>query len=120
MHADSHNGYISEFQVYVGKTGDSEKRLGSIVVKDLTEKLTHEYYHIYFDDFFSSPLLLVELSENGLYGCGTMRMNRRGFPDELKNILNAGSLKEKEVWYCKVNNTQTGLLAYGRTQNLWL
>ena len=34
MRADSHNGYVSEFQVYVGKSGDSEKGLGSRVVKN--------------------------------------------------------------------------------------
>ena len=40
--ADSHNGYISEFQVYVGKTGNSEKGLGSRVVKERSyKKITH-------------------------------------------------------------------------------
>ena len=90
MRADSHNGYVSEFQVYVGKTGDSEKGLGSRVVKDLTKKISKQYYHIYFDNFFSSPLLLVHLYEKGLYGCGTIRIHRKGFPDELKPYVKCG------------------------------
>ena len=106
MHGDSHNGYVSEFQVYVRKSGDSEKGLGLRVVKDLTKTLTHQYYHhIYFDNFFSSPLLLVQLYENGLYGCRTMRMNRKGFLRELKPYV--CSLKEEKLWHCKVNCTQT-------------
>ena len=41
MRGNNHNGYVSEFQVYVGKSGNSEKGLGSRVVKDLINKLTH-------------------------------------------------------------------------------
>ena len=35
MHAGSHNGYVSKFQIYFAKTGNSEKGLGSRVVKHL-------------------------------------------------------------------------------------
>ena len=41
MRADSMNGYVSEFQVYVGKEKSSEKGLGARIVKDLTRKITH-------------------------------------------------------------------------------
>ena len=34
--ADSKNGFVSEFQVYVGKKKEVERRLGARVVKDLT------------------------------------------------------------------------------------
>ena len=64
---DSYNGYVLESQVYVGKSG-------SRGVKDLSNKVSHQHYHVYFDNFFSSPLLLVQMYENGLYGCGTMRI----------------------------------------------
>ena len=67
IRVDTHNDYVSEFQIYFRKSEDSEKGLGSKVVKDLTKKFAHQYYHIYFDSFFSSLLLLVQLYENGLY-----------------------------------------------------
>ena len=37
--ADSHNGYMCEFQVYTGKSGEAEGGLGKRVVLDLTREL---------------------------------------------------------------------------------
>ena len=51
-----------------------EKGLGANVVKSLCESIYHTKRHIYFDD----------LLQNGLYSCGTLRSNKRGFPTELK------------------------------------
>ena len=31
--------------------------------------------YVYFDDFFTSPRLKTKLSENGIYGIGTVREN---------------------------------------------
>ena len=45
------------------------------------------YHHIYFDNFFSSVDLLLDLLKLGLYGCGTLRSNRKGFPEDLKPLL---------------------------------
>lgn len=45
--ADSKNGYISQFQVYLGKVGKkAEHRLGERVVKDLTKPLVGKYYTV--------------------------------------------------------------------------
>ena len=50
--ADSHNEYISDFDVYTGKKGDTaEVGLGGLVVKHLTQDLVGKYYHIYMDNF---------------------------------------------------------------------
>ena len=52
VRADSMNGYICEFQVYVGKIGNrSENSLGERVVKDLTRSLVGGYYTVYTDSF---------------------------------------------------------------------
>ena len=52
MRADSTNGYVSEFQVYIGKEdGSSECELGERVIKDLTRKLKFKNYHVYYDNF---------------------------------------------------------------------
>ena len=49
--ADSHNGYFHKFQVYTGKEGSGEKQLGQRVVKDLTQHLKGQNYHVFFDNF---------------------------------------------------------------------
>ena len=48
------------------------------------------YHHVYFDNFFSGVDLLIELRRRGLYSCGTLRCNRKGFPDDLKPIAKKG------------------------------
>ena len=95
VRADAHNGYISELEVYSGKKGDTvQKGLGQTVVETLTDKLAGKYYHIYFDNFFSSITLFQSLARKKLYGCGTMVTNRKGFPTELKTKMKKkGSLR---------------------------
>ena len=91
MQADAKNGYVSDLEVYTGRKGDTvEKGLGSSVVKTLTSGLQHTYRHIYFDNFFTSIDLLVDLFKIGLYGCGTLRTNRTGFPQSLKLVAKKG------------------------------
>ena len=46
MRADSINGYVSQFQVYIGRETSAES-LGARVVKDLTK-----HHHIFCDNFF--------------------------------------------------------------------
>ena len=84
--ADSHTGYFSKFQVYTGKGDSPEKGLGPRVVKSLTEPLKHKFHHVYFDNFFTSEQLLVDLEKDGIYACGTARKDRRGFPAALKQV----------------------------------
>ena len=88
MCAGSHNGYVSKFQVYFAKTGNSEKGLGSRVVKHL-KLLTN----IIIVTLIISSLALcyfIELHEIGLYGCSTMQMNHKRFPNELKRFSERG------------------------------
>ena len=89
--ADSTNGYISEFFVYTGKEGDRvETGLGSNVVITLTQQLTNLYHHVYFDNYFNSMSLLLKLLKAGIYGCGTLRINRKGCPADLKAVAKKG------------------------------
>ena len=48
--ADSHNGYFHKFQVYTGKEGSGEKKLGQRVVKDLSQHLK-EKNHVFLTNF---------------------------------------------------------------------
>ena len=91
MRAEAVNGYVSGFEVYTGKKSDSvEKGLGATVVKTLSDDMHHTHRHLYFDNFFSSVDLLLDLFRVGLYGCGTLRSNRRGFPEVLKPHVKKG------------------------------
>ena len=84
--ADSHNGYVQKVDVYAGKTMGERKdwNMGEQVVLDLTYHLRGQYHHVYCDNFFTSSRLLEELLANGIYGCGTVRQNTKGYPAHLK------------------------------------
>lgn len=79
------SGYVHQFQIYVGKTGDDvEKSLGSRVVKDLTRSLVGKYHTIYFDNFFNSVELMKNLHDDAILACGTFRKGRKDMPNDLK------------------------------------
>ncbi|XP_064596339.1 piggyBac transposable element-derived protein 4-like [Liolophura sinensis] len=87
--ADSSNGYVYQMEVYTGKQ-DTGREVGLAwrVVWDLTRVLSGKSHHIYMDNYFSSPQLYQDLLKDDLYGCGTCRLNRKGWPDALhKNCL---------------------------------
>ena len=46
--------------------------------------LKGKYHPCFFDNYFTSASLLVDLSKNGIYACGTARKDRVGFPEALK------------------------------------
>ena len=95
VRADARNGYVSEVDIYAGKvTEKGERGLGKHVVEKLTRALVGKHHHVYYDNYFTSIPLLLSLHEDGLYGCGTMRSNRLGFPTEFKSKLKTG-LKER-------------------------
>ena len=62
MRAEAGNGYVSAFDVYTGKKGQAvEHGLGARVVKQLSSDLHHTYQHLYFDNYFSSVNLFLDL-----------------------------------------------------------
>ena len=100
--ADANTGYISAFEVYTGKKGNtSEKGLGAKVVKALCEQLKNSYRHIYYDNFFASVDLALDLLGYGLYSCGTLRLNRKGFPEGLKHMARKGLAKRGDSKTCQ-------------------
>ena len=93
--ADATNGYICEFYVYTGKEGSKvEKNLGVKAV------MTHLYHHVYFGNFFTSMSLPVDLLKLGVYGCGTMRGDRKGCPDGLQAVAKKGCTErgQSKTW----------------------
>ncbi|KAK3105132.1 hypothetical protein FSP39_017843 [Pinctada imbricata] len=80
------NGYTHDYRIYLGKHDDMKgQTLGERVVKHLCKPLKWKGHHVFFDRFFTSIPLLQNLENNGIYACGTIMSNRRGFPADLKN-----------------------------------
>ena len=94
VRAESHNGYISQFECYTGKKGNTaEVGLGGKVVERLTQDLVGENYHIYMENFFSSVSLYKSLLRDNIYCTGTLMSNLRYFPSELKSYIKKGLAK---------------------------
>lgn len=84
----SANGYLFYFEVYCGKNSEKEVKLskiaqGSRVVIQMLEKLLRNtpankigQYHIYFDNLFCCPDLLIHLKKLGLRATGVVRNDR--------------------------------------------
>jgi len=81
-------GYMLAFKVYQGKEENVSSEfenygLGERVVLELTKSVWNEYREIYFDNYFSSPKLLQKLHVERTLGCGTIRANRKGLPNQM-------------------------------------
>ena len=72
------------------------------VVMSLVEKLQGRGHHVYTDNFYTSPALFAELKEQGFGACGTVRVNRRGLPPELKKNLSRGDVCSVAIDECMV------------------
>ena len=67
------------WNVYVGKQNDDQVKvgLGGRVVKRLRQQLEFKAVHVAFDNFFSSPSLMKDLTAKKIYSTGTVSANRR-------------------------------------------
>lgn len=77
--AASSTGYCYTFDFYCGKSEEkSTDPLGSRVVKKLLEKMETDSasHQVFFDNFFTSYNLLVDLKQKGFRATGTIRENR--------------------------------------------
>ena len=74
------SGYLYEFDIYVGKKGNTEFGLGEFVVLPLCQKLNDTHCFVFFDNFLTSPALLVKLLEMGIYATGTVGANQKNMP----------------------------------------
>ena len=87
--AESSSGYTLEFQIYTGKTNAaSEHGLSYYVLMQLMQpSCLITGYHIYMENFYSSPKLFMDLAGMKFGACGTYRDSRRGCPKWRANAL---------------------------------
>ena len=92
MAADSSNGYVLNFDVYLGKEANQRRiyGLGYDVVTKMIRPFMNKNHHVYFDNIFSSVSLLEHLETNGTYACATVRCNRKDLPRCAKEKLRPG------------------------------
>jgi DNA excision repair protein ERCC-6 len=73
----SSNGYPYNLQVYSGKDPENSGPLGHRVIDKMIQVLDNPSNHeIYFDNFFTSYDLLMDLRAKGVKATGTVRDNR--------------------------------------------
>uniref|UniRef100_A0A8C6SQI7 PiggyBac transposable element-derived protein domain-containing protein n=1 Tax=Neogobius melanostomus TaxID=47308 RepID=A0A8C6SQI7_9GOBI len=98
--ADSSTGYTWNFFVYSGKTvTPSEHGLSYSSVMDLMPfGLLGRGYKLYVDNFYTSPLLFLDLSAKNTGACGTIRKTRSGFPLTVQNDLPKKAQRGEVRW----------------------
>ena len=92
MAADSQNGYVNNFSVYLGKEANVPRvnGLGYDVVMKMASPFLKKHRHIFFDNSFTSTKLMEDLLAQDTYSCGTVRSNRKDLPPCAKNKLRQG------------------------------
>ncbi|KAL0879666.1 hypothetical protein ABMA27_003381 [Loxostege sticticalis] len=101
---DAKSGYFYVFDIYIGKAdknASSEEGLGYNVIMKLCQGVPRNTL-VAFDNFFTGiPLMNDLLIKKGIYAVGTVRLNRKGLPEELlpKNKLKKEKLGKLEFTY---------------------
>lgn len=113
--ADSSNGYTLDFSVYTGKNNfPTVQGLSYDSVMSLIDiKYLGSGYHVYMDDFYTSPKLFKDLLAFKFGACGTYRDSRRDCPRSDVNVLTKKSpggtyrwIRDGPLVYVKWMDTQ--------------
>ena len=104
---EAESGYISGFEIYTGKGGSSCAETAPVLDPSCTRttrlvvgllhhsNLLNDGRHVYMDNYYSSPELMMELFHQKTFSAGTVRANRKGLP--LGVTENKKKLKKGEV-----------------------
>lgn len=87
MICDATNGYCSKFKLYTGKSDVPTSEYGATydLVMDIMRGYFGQGYTLYMDNYYSSPKLYVDLWTVGVGASGTLRANRKGVPQKIKD-----------------------------------
>jgi ribosomal protein L31 len=98
--ADSSNGFTVDFSVYTGKNNFPTGH--GLSYDAVTSLLDHTFlgsgYHVYMDNFYTSPKLLKDLFAMRFGACGTYRDNRKDCPRNAANSLSKKSARGSIRW----------------------
>ncbi|XP_052453883.1 piggyBac transposable element-derived protein 4 [Carassius gibelio] len=98
--SDSSNGYIVDFSVYTSNNSFPAGRGLSYdaVMSLLDRKVLGSGYHVYMDDFYTSPKLFTDLFALKFGACGIYRDHRKDFPKTAANSLSSDSTMGSIRW----------------------
>ncbi|XP_050955471.1 piggyBac transposable element-derived protein 4 isoform X2 [Labeo rohita] len=98
--SDSSNGYTVDFSVFTGKNNFPAGHGLSYdaVMSLLDRKVLGSGYHVYMDDFYTSPKLLTDLFAMKFGACGIYRDHRKDFPKTTANSLTKNSTMGSIRW----------------------
>ena len=82
--AESSTGYVYNFEIYTGKNTERSLSLGEHVVMSLVNGIGMQNRQLFFDSYFTSLQLLYKLRREKISATGTIRSDRKYFPNELK------------------------------------
>ena len=87
--ADATNGYSFDFRMYTGKrhTPVIHGLAYDVVMQLVDTTVLGTGYHVYTDNFYTSPALFTALHALNIGACGTYRENRRGCPVGRPNAM---------------------------------
>ena len=88
VNSEAKTGYVLTFQVYTGKLSDTEsssKGVAHRVVMDLVDPYLGKGHWLFTENYYSSPALFLDLLEHNTYATGTVRPNRKNYPEILKS-----------------------------------
>ncbi|XP_070188662.1 piggyBac transposable element-derived protein 4-like [Littorina saxatilis] len=109
MVCDATNGYCAKFKLYTGKSTTPVSTNGATY--DLVMHMLGGYfgqgYVLYMDNYYSSPILYWDLWLSGVGASGTLRANRKGVPQVVKDK----KMKEKGETFT-VHNANMMLMKY--------
>lgn len=74
--------------MYIGKAAGrdvSVHGLGYDVIVQLMQNFLNQQYHLYSDNFYTSTVLVKYLFQQGVPTTGTIWVNSKGFPANMKN-----------------------------------
>jgi DNA excision repair protein ERCC-6 len=83
-------GYSVDFNLYLGSAeshSTSENGLAYDVVQKLISPLVYQRYFLFCDNFYSSPKLFCDLLQEEVYCTGTVNINRRELPSDVKGLI---------------------------------
>ena len=110
------SGYIYRFKIYTGKENSPQNQgalsVSERVVVDLMEPLLEKGYHLYIDNWYSSITLFKYLYEHHTQACGTVRINRRGFPEPVKQAKLTKCISDYNKYMGGVDRTHQLLQPY--------
>ena len=90
--ADSRTSYCYKLDIYSGKE-TVEQNINKMhrIVINTASPCNHAGHHLYFDNYYASPVVIADLALKLFGACGTLRVNRKKIPQAIQKAkLKAG------------------------------